>query len=258
MLLTARDGSSTVFEGAPAMKSSQRKPSQRHRDGRLATRTILAVLAATASLATASSTPATAATVYQVHTGDKDISTLVLRGQIVPGDLARLQRVTAKIPPSQRIALMLDSPGGSIDEAIAIGRYVYAAKITTIAIQGPGCHSSCAFVFLAGRDAREQPMRIMMKGARIGFHQGQISSVPTNQTYSASDIQIATQIGQDMVKRVNGYFQEIKADPEFLTMMLSAPNRSITLLNEFDALRLGIYVMDTATQKLTTPADFKR
>ena len=238
------------------MKPSQRKPSQHHRDGRL-TALVLAVLAATASLA-AASTPVMAAMVYQVHTGDKDISTLVLRGQIVAGDLARLQRVTAKVPPSQRIALMLDSPGGNIDEAIAIGRYVYAAKITTVAIQGPGCHSSCAFVFLAGRDANEQPMRIMMKGARVGFHQGAISTVPANQTYSASDIQTATQMGQDMVKRVNGYFQEIKADPEFLTMMLSAPNRSITLLNEFDALRLGIYVMDTATQKLTTPADLKR
>jgi len=241
------------------MKPSQRKPSQQHRDGRLTPwkALVLAVLATAASLA-AAPTPAMAAAVYQVHTGDKDISTLVLRGQIVAGDLARLQRVTAKVPPSQRIALMLDSPGGSIDEAIAIGRYVYAAKITTVAIQGPGCHSSCAFVFLAGRDASEQPMRIMMKGARVGFHQGAISAVPANQTYSASDIQTATQMGQDMVKRVNGYFQEIKADPEFLTMMLSAPNRSITLLNEFDALRLGIYVMDTATQKLTTPADLKR
>ena len=233
---------------------------QRHRDGRRAASKALglAVLAATASLAGASSTPATAAMVYQVHTGDKDVSTLVLRGQIVAGDLARLQRVTAKVPASQRIVLMLDSPGGSIDEGIAIGRYVYAAKLTTVAIQGPGCHSSCAFVFLAGRDSNEQPMRIMMKGARVGFHQGAIAALPTNQTYTAADIAKATEVGQEMVKRVNTYFQEIKADPEFLTMMLSAPNRGITLLNEFDALRLGIYVMDTATQKLTTPADLKR
>jgi len=237
------------------------KPRQRHRDGRPAARKafVLAALAATASLAAAApSTPAMAAMVYQVHTGDKDISTLVLRGQIVPGDLARLQRVSAKIPPSRRIVLMLDSPGGSMDEGIAIGRYVYAAKITTVAIQGPGCHSACTFVFLAGRDSNEQPMRIMMKGARVGFHQGAIRTLPTNQTYSASDIATAAEIGQEMVKRINAYFHEIKADPEFLTMVLSAPNRSITLLNEFDALRLGIYVMDTATQKLTTPADFKR
>src|SRR5262245_37384344 len=130
------------------------KPSQRHHDGRPATWKAfgLAVLAATASLTVAAS-PAAAAMVYQVHTGDTDVSILVLRGQIVAGDLARLQRLTAKIPASQRIVLMLDSPGGSIDEGIAIGRYVYAAKLTTVAIQGPGCHSSCAFVFLAGRDA---------------------------------------------------------------------------------------------------------
>jgi hypothetical protein len=153
---------------------------------------------------------------------------------------------------------MLDSPGGNIDEGVAIGRYVYAAKIATVAIQGPGCHSSCAFIFLAGRDHNEQPMRIMMKGARVGFHQGAIAALPSNRTYQASDMEVATALGQDIIRRVDAYFHEIKADPEFLTLVLSAPNRSITLLNEFDALRLGIYVMDTATQKLTTPADFKR
>ena len=235
------------------------KPRQHHRGVRAAAWKVVAGLAATASLLVAAqSTPAMAALVYQVHTGDKDVSTLVLRGQIVPGDLGRLQRVTAKIPPSQRIVLMLESPGGSLDEGIAIGRYVYAAKITTIAIQGPGCHSACAFVFLAGRDPSEQPLRIMMKGARVGFHQSAIGTLPTNQTFSASDIQTAAEIGQEMVKRINDYFHEIKADPEFLTLVLSAPRTRITLLNEFDALRLGIYVMDTATQKLTTPADLKR
>lgn len=248
--------SSTVFKGALAMK-----PRQHDRDGRPAARKglVIAGLVATASLVAAvQTTPAKAAMVYRVHTGDKDVSTLVLRGQIVAGDLGRLQRVTAKVPPSQRIVLMLESPGGSIDEGIAIGRYVYAAKITTVAIQGPGCHSSCAFVFLAGRDPNEQPLRIMMKGARVGFHQGAIGTLPAGQVYSASDIETATGIGQDIVKRINAYFHEIKADPEFLTLVLSAPHRGITLLNEFDALRLGIYVMDTATQKLTTPADFKR
>jgi hypothetical protein len=220
---------------------------------------VLAGLVAAASLlAAAPATPAAAAVVYRVHNGDNDVATLMLRGQIVAGDLARLQRVTAKVHPTQRMVLMLESPGGSIDEGIAIGRYVYAAKITTVAIQGPGCHSSCAFVFLAGRDPNEQPLRIMMKGARVGFHQGSIGTLPASQTYSASDVEAATAIGQDIVKRINAYFHEIKADPEFLTLVLSASHRSITLLNEFDALRLGIYVMDTATQKLTTPAEFKR
>jgi hypothetical protein len=220
---------------------------------------VLAGLAVSGCLAAAGAlTPTLAASVYRVHTGENDISTFVLRGLIVAGDLGRLQKSTAKVPPDQRIVLMLESPGGSLDEAIAIGRYVHTAKIPTVAIQGPGCHSACTFVFLAGRDRNDQPLRIMMKGARIGFHQGKMGALPSNRMYSASDVEMATAFGQDIIKRIDGYFREIKADPEFLTLVLSAPNREITFLNEFDALRLGIYVMDTATQKLTTPADFKR
>ena len=197
-----------------------------------------------------------AASVTKVYTGSTTTSTFVLRGDIRDGDLARLQAQTAKVPAGQRIALLLDSGGGSIAEGIAIGRYIYATKITTVAIQGPGCHSSCSFVFLAGRDINtEQPSRIMVKGAKVGFHQGRISELP-DRSYTAQDINTATQVGQVIVKQVNAYFAEIKADPEFLTLFLSAPNSTVTLLNELDALRLGIYVMEPLSKKLLTPDQF--
>lgn len=230
-------------------------------DRPMTVRSALRLWLCTAALSLAIMTGGTsseAASVYPVHNGDSGITTLVFRGQIVDGDLARLQRAVAKVAAGQRIALILESPGGSINEGISIGRYVYASRYTTIAIQGSGCHSACTFVFLAGRDANEQPMRIMMKSAKIGFHQGAIGTLPTNVNYTAADIEAATEFGQEMVRRVNSYLQEIKADPEFLTMMLSASHRSIALLNEFDALRLGIYVMDPTTQKLTTPSEFKK
>ncbi len=200
---------------------------------------------------------ANAASVYKVDTGDATTTTLAFRGEIRDGDLARLQASTAKVPSSQRIVLLLDSPGGSVDEGIAIGRYVYATKITTVAIQGPGCHSACTYVFLAGRDINtDQPSRIMMKSARLGFHQTRLSNLP-NQNYSAQDIDTATRISQDSIKKLDGYFKEIKADAEFLTLTLSAPNSTVTLLNELDALRLGIYVMDPQTDKLLLPDQFK-
>jgi hypothetical protein len=251
----------TLFASRSGKRIRAMKTSQHLRSGRRSiwTTLVLAGLATPGCLAAAAVfTPATAASVYKVYTGENDIATLVLRGQIVAGDLGRLQGVTAKVPPNQRIVLMLESPGGNVDEAIAIGRYVYTAKIMTVAVQGPGCHSSCSFVFLAGRDHDGQPLRIMMKGARVGFHQGKLGTLPSNKNYSASDMEMATAAGQEIIRRIDAYFQEIKADPEFLRLVLSAPNRSITLLNEFDALRLGIYVMDSATQKVTTPADFKR
>ena len=201
--------------------------------------------------------PARAAFVYTVDTGDTQTATLAFRGDIRDGDLARLQALTAKIPSSQRVVLLLESPGGSVDEGIAIGRYIYATKITTVAIQGPGCHSACTYMFLAGRDViTEQPSRIMVKGARLGFHQTRLSNLP-NQNYSVQDIAAATQISQDSIKKLDAYFREIKADQEFLTLTLSSPNSSVTLLNELDALRLGIYVMDPQGNKLLTPDQFK-
>ena len=250
-----RAGNAEVSRGSSmTSRAIVGKPARRTRGGCSAV-ALLAAACCIACLAPA----ARAASVYEVHTGEKDTTTLALRGQIVPGDLARLQRETAKIAADRRIVLLLESPGGNIDEGISIGRYVYASKIATVAIQGPGCHSSCSFVFLAGRDkASDAPLRIMIKGARIGFHQGALGNIAQDKTYSAAAVEYATAAGQEIVKQINAYFNEIKADPEFLTLTLSAPNKSITLLNEFDALRLGIYVMDPATQRLTTPADFKR
>ena len=209
-------------------------------------------------MALAVSVPATAATVNRVYNGDTTTATFHFSGEIRPGDLGRLQTQTAKIPSGQRIVLLLDTWGGSIDEGSAMGRYIYSAKITTIAIQGPGCHSSCTFMFLAGRDyVTDEPSRIMMQGAKIGFHQGRLGRL-SQQAFTADDVNAATQVGQEIVKQVNAYFNEIKADPEFLTLFLSAPTTSLTFLNEFDALRLGIYVMDPKSKKLISPDQFKQ
>ena len=202
--------------------------------------------------------PAGAASVYKVDTGNTSTTTLAYSGEVQEGDLARLQAQTAKVPSSQRIVLLLDSPGGSVAEGIALGRYIYQSKITTVAIQGSGCHSACTFLFLAGRDFRtEQPSRIMVKGAKVGFHQTSLGNLP-EQNYSARDIAAATEIGQNNIRALDSYFKEIKADPEFLTLTLSASARNLTFLNELDALRLGIFVMDPQSDKLLTPDQFKQ
>lgn len=194
-----------------------------------------------------------AATVQPAPQLEKNTSTFLLSGEIAPGDLSRLQTAIAHVPSGHRIVLLLSSPGGSIDEGIALGRFIQSSSITTVAIQGSGCASACTFLFLAGRDkATAEPMRIMIKGARLGFHQGSIR-VATDKQYSANDVRAATGAGQDIVRRVQTYFNDIKVDPEFLTLFLSAPNDSLTLLNELDALRLGIHVMDPATGRLIPP-----
>ena len=84
---------------------------------------------------------AEAAHIAMVNIGQPDTAALLMTGQIVQGDLGRLRAAVANVPAGKKIVLMLESPGGSVDEGLAMGRFVHATKITTIAIEGPGCAS---------------------------------------------------------------------------------------------------------------------
>jgi hypothetical protein len=224
-----------------------------------------AALAVSALALPAVLTPVSAATVSRVDIGDPSTTALLYRGEVVEGDLGRLKAEVAKVAPGQRIVLMLHSGGGLVDEGLAIGRYVYANKITTAAINVPGtnagCASACTFIFVAGRDASSgNPMRIMMSGARIGFHQISSSSPnanPNQQVSAAAAAQQQTGV-QTAIAKLEVYFREIDVDREFLTLTLSAPANSLTFLREFDALRLGIFVMDPSTGRLITPTGFRQ
>lgn len=211
------------------------------------------------ALTAVTATPAAAATITRIDIGLRDTTALVYSGPVQRGDLARLQAETAKVPAGQRIVLMLESGGGLITEGLAIGRYVSASKITTSVVAGPGCHSACTLIFLAGRDAASgKAMRIMMSGARIGFHQASSGTIRPDQTVTAAEAAAAQTNVQTAIAQIDAYFRELGIHSEFLTLTLSAPNSTVNLLRELDALRLGIFVMDPSTQKLLTPEGFSQ
>ena len=198
---------------------------------------------------------AEAAIVIPVNIGQPDTAALLLTGQIMQGDLGRLQAAVSKVPTGKKIVLLLESPGGSVDEGLAIGRFVYASKITTIAIEGPGCASACSFIFLAGRDSSGKAMRIMMSGARVGMHHVRVTPNAQVSGAEAAEMQTVAQLG---IAKLEAFFRELSIPGEFLSMTLAAPANSMNWLREFDALRLGIFVMDPSTGRLITPDVFKR
>ena len=201
---------------------------------RRATASVMAIAAMVSGLAMGT---AGAATVGPVNIGQQDTAALLLAGPIVQGDLGRLQAAVAKVPAGKKIVLLLELPGGLVDEGLALGRFVHASKITTIAIEGPGCASACSFVFLAGRDASGKSARIMMSGARVGMHQvktqinGQISAA------EAAELQTRAQVA---IAKLESFFRELSISSEFLSMTLAAPANSMNWLRELDALRLGV------------------
>src|SRR5215468_11977381 len=117
--------------------------------------------------------PIHAATITRIEIGSPDTTAFLLGGQLAGGELLALQSEVAKFPPNRRVAVILDSPGGLLSEGLKLGQFFYDAKIATFVFAGGyGCHSACALAFLGGRAAATgKPLRVLMSGARLGFHQ---------------------------------------------------------------------------------------
>lgn len=203
------------------------------------------------------SVPAGAGSVSTYPVGQTKTTALVFSGEVTAGDYERVKAAVERVPNGHRRVLILESPGGSLAEGMLIGRYIHKVQVPTAVVLGPGCHSACALMFLAGRDEKSNAsQRIMVVGAKLGFHQG--SYRPQGGTYTSEQLAQFERATQDSVARIGSYLSDIKADPEFLTISLSASHNSIKLLSEFEALRLGIYVMNPTTDKLMTPEQFGR
>ncbi|WP_179379361.1 COG3904 family protein [Jannaschia marina] len=87
---------------------------------------------------------------------------LRLRGAIAPGDGARIVTELRAAAPG---TVTLDSPGGSVSDALEIGRFLRDADVTTRIEDGAVCLSACPYAF-AGGTTRE-----VAEGGRLGVHQ---------------------------------------------------------------------------------------
>ncbi|MGR3502948.1 hypothetical protein [Pseudaestuariivita sp.] len=97
-----------------------------------------------------------------------DASVLTLTGKIREGDAARFAEAIAARPGIA--ALRLHSPGGSVRDALDIGRQARELGLNTIMQAGDICLSACPYLFAGGvaRSADED--------ASIGVHQSYFGS----------------------------------------------------------------------------------
>ena len=216
-----------------------------------------AALAAVSAIALSCiAAPAHAAKLTRIEIGSPNTTAFLLGGQLVGGELLALQAEVAKLPPHRRVAVILDSPGGLVAEGLKLGRFFYDAKIATFVFTGGiGCHSACALAFLGGRDAATgKPLRVMMSGARLGFHQFNGNFDPAK-TYSKKDMASAVEDSHRVMDSIIGYLHDIGEDLAFLPLMLRAPHEAITLVSDDEALMKGIHVMEQKTQRIIDPSN---
>jgi hypothetical protein len=92
---------------------------------------------------------------------------IVAKGEIVSGDAERLRTAlrSADRDPYGNKSFALNSPGGLVDEALAIVAVMDKEKVTTIVPPGAQCASACAqIIFVSGAH------RVVLDGSRLGMH----------------------------------------------------------------------------------------
>lgn len=93
-----------------------------------------------------------------LSTGQKMI---MIRGPIEPGDDSTFYRLAQQ---ADRASVFLESPGGHVDTGISIGAEIAIRGFTTLVLDGDGCHSICAVIWVSG------VRRYMSPNANISVH----------------------------------------------------------------------------------------
>lgn len=199
--------------------------------------------AVVAGTALAGAGAARALEIRSVTSADAAITRVELSGAFERGDAQRVQAHLARMPAGTRIVVDLNSTGGSVDEALRIGRHLHANRIAT-AVIGPDrqCLSACALTFLAGRDASGQPHRIKGRSAEIGFHG--FRRIVADKEFTVADMHEAIAGTQQALLAIADYLIAVEADIEFMSMMLEKPASGMSWLSNDKATTLGVRVVE--------------
>lgn len=142
---------------------------------------------------------------------------LTLTGSIAPGDAERFADWlnTQTTPPD---TIFLNSPGGSVGDALAIGRQIRAMVAATRMTQTDVCLSACPYI-LAGGVARQ-----VEDGAWVGVHQH----------YFGENVALPAFLAVEDIQRGQGdvmtYLIEMDIDPAIMQHALVTPPDEIYLL----------------------------
>ncbi|MDO5640803.1 MAG: hypothetical protein Q4G26_00235 [Paracoccus sp. (in: a-proteobacteria)] len=160
---------------------------------------------------------------------------IMVSGQIAGGDADRFAAWLDEQQPGAR-RVSLDSSGGSVADALAIGRMLRAGGFDTVIQDGAVCLSACPYI-MAGGISREAET-----GAVVGVHQhffGKNTLLPA--FMAVRDVQRAQASVMD-------YLDEMGVDLRLMSYALRTPPEEIHIL---DAARMAEFGLTTAGASAT-------
>jgi hypothetical protein len=158
---------------------------------------------------------------------------VLVNGTIADGDAERFADWLQQ-RPDLPVSIALNSPGGSVSDALAIGRLIRDRDLPVVIASGAVCFSACPYVLAGGRE------RAVSKTAFVGVHQhyfGENTYLPA--FLLVSDIQS----GQG---EVMAFLGEMGIDPMMMAKALMTPPDDIYILlpEELEAFRLATELTD--------------
>ena len=144
----------------------------------------------------------------------EDGKVLTLTGAIAPGDARRLTEFLEPLEEAPK-TVFLNSPGGSVSDALAIGTKFREGEMNTEMAAGDICMSACPYVLSAGVERR------VAEGAFVGVHQHYFDEITALPAFLiVEDIQR----GQGEVMT---YLSEMGVDPLMMQHALVTPPEAI-------------------------------
>lgn len=169
-------------------------------------------------------------------------TTVMLAGDIEKGDANRLEALIQTNLPFLGM-LALNSDGGSISEAMQIGRVARRYYLSTMAAslsdghalwllggemkdaQGAICASACFFAWLGG---------VKRIGDVLGIHR---PFPPTTEMQKLSPLE-SEQLYRDVSERIRAYLAEMDAAPHWLSDMMGIPSDELQMISKKEVQEL--------------------
>lgn len=163
---------------------------------------------------------------------------LMATGTITPGTAETFAAEVAK-RGSYVKAIVLQSPGGSVRDALAMGRLIREKKFATEVESGRYCASSCPLVFAGGVERRAGA------DAAIGVHQ---VSALTTENFSGAD---GMTNGQRISAEVQKYLREMGIDLGVWVHAMETPSAELYYFKpaEMRELKLATQVDEAKARK---------
>jgi hypothetical protein len=161
-----------------------------------------------------------------------------ISGVITRQDIQTAAHIPDEIPKGSTLRVVLDSPGGDVDAAIAIGRMLRGRGALAHILPQGLCASACVLL-LAGATNR-----IVAAGARVGVHRLYTAST-SHKNYDALQLEY-----RQLESKVKGYLREMNVPETLYDAMMQFPSENIHFLSRSELESYHLNAMDYVAEDL--------